>query len=48
MWNSNSMISWLIARAGLRAESVHPPAGGRASGWRAGLVVARRQQPIAD
>jgi hypothetical protein len=48
MWNSNSLISWLIARAGLRAESVHPPAGGRAPGWRAGLVVARRQQPMAD
>jgi hypothetical protein len=44
MWNSNSLISWLIARGGLNAESVHPPAGGRAPGWRAGLVVARRQQ----
>jgi hypothetical protein len=43
MWNSNSLISWLIARSGLGVESVHPPAGGRAPGWRAGLVVARRQ-----
>ena len=48
MWNSNSLTSWLIARSGLHAESVHPPAGGRAPGWRAGLVVARRPQPIAD
>jgi hypothetical protein len=48
MWNSNSLISWLIARGGLHVESVHPPAGGRAPGWRAGLVVARRQQPMAD
>jgi hypothetical protein len=48
MWNSNSLISWLIARTGLHVESVHPPAGGRAPGWRAGLVVARRQQPMAD
>lgn len=48
MWNSNSLISWLIARSGLHFESVHPPAGGRAPGWRAGLVVARRQQPMAD
>jgi hypothetical protein len=48
MWNSNSLISWLIARSGLHVESVHPPAGGRAPGWRAGLVVARRQQPMAD
>jgi len=44
MWNSNSVVSWLIARSGLHVESVHPPAGGRAPGWRAGLVVARRQQ----
>jgi hypothetical protein len=42
MWNSNSLTSWLIARSGLHVESVHPPAGGRAPGWRAGLVVARR------
>ena len=48
MWNSNSLTSWLIARSGLHVESVHPPAGGRAPGWRAGLVVARRQQPMAD
>lgn len=44
MWNSNSVISWLIARSGLGVESVHPPAGGCAPGWRAGLVVARRQE----
>ena len=43
MWNSNSVISWLIARSGLGVEAVHPPANGRAPGWRAGLVVARRQ-----
>ncbi len=48
MWNSNSLISWLIARSGLDVESVHPPAGGRAPGWRAGLVVASRQQSMAD
>ena len=48
MWNSNSLISWLIARSGLHVESVRPPAGGRAPGWDAGLVVARRQQPAAD
>jgi hypothetical protein len=43
MWNSNSLTSWLIARSGLHVESVRPPAGGRAPGWRAGVVVARRQ-----
>jgi hypothetical protein len=42
-WNSNSVTSWLIARSGLGVEAVHPPAGGRAPGWHAGLVVARRQ-----
>ena len=42
MWNSNSLISWLIARSGLDSDSIHPPAGGRAPGWDAGLVVARR------
>ena len=45
MWNSNSVIAWVIARAGLGPESVRPPAGGRAPGWNAGLVVARRQTP---
>jgi hypothetical protein len=48
MWNSNSLIAWLIARSGLAAESIQPPAGGRAPGWRAGLVVARRQQRLPD
>jgi hypothetical protein len=41
MWNSNSLISWLIARSGLETEGVDPPPGGRAPGWDAGLVVAR-------
>jgi hypothetical protein len=44
MWNSNSLISWLIARSGLDVESIQPPAGGRAPGWQAGLVIAHRQQ----
>ncbi|HEX4930345.1 MAG TPA: hypothetical protein VFV62_06505 [Gaiellaceae bacterium] len=43
MWNSNSLISWLIARSGLGIDAVALPADGRAPGWRAGLVVARRQ-----
>jgi len=44
MWNSNSVIAWVIARSGIDAESIQPPAGGRAPGWRAGLAVARRQR----
>jgi hypothetical protein len=43
MWNSNSIIAWLLARAGLDVESIRPPAGGRAPGWRAGIVLAKRQ-----
>jgi hypothetical protein len=43
MWNSNSLISWVIARSGLDVESIQPPLGGRAPGWRAGIVTARRQ-----
>jgi len=43
MWNSNSVISWLIARSGMAAETIPLPAGGRAPGWDAGLRVARRQ-----
>jgi hypothetical protein len=42
MWNSNSVIAWVIARAGMDAESIRPPAGGRAPGWLAGVVVADR------
>lgn len=40
MWNSNAVIAWVIARSGLDAASLRPPAGGRAPGWHAGLVVA--------
>jgi hypothetical protein len=47
MWNSNSLISWLIARSGLDVEAIHPPAGGRGPGWQAGIVVAHRQQAQA-
>ena len=43
MWNSNSVISWLIARSGLGADNVRFPVGGRAPGWRAGLVAAGRK-----
>jgi hypothetical protein len=42
MWNSNSQISWLLARTGIDVDSIKPPAGGRAPGWHAGLVAAGR------
>ena len=48
MWNSNSTISWLIARSGLDVEAVALPRGGRAPGWRAGIVVARPELPFKN
>lgn len=42
MWNSNSVIAWLLERAGLDADEIPLPDGGGAPGWKAGVVVARR------
>jgi hypothetical protein len=47
MWNSNSLIAWLLARSGHQTEVVDPPAHGRAPGWSAGLVVATREDGTA-
>jgi hypothetical protein len=30
MWTSNSLISWLLARAGVDTDQIQPPSGGRA------------------
>jgi hypothetical protein len=46
MWNSNSLISWLLARCGHRMETIEPPPHGRAPGWSAGLIVASRGQDV--
>ena len=43
MWNSNSLVAWLLARSGHETSLLEPPHGGRAPGWMAGLVVAARQ-----
>lgn len=43
MWNSNSVIAWLVTRAGLDGEGQAPPRHGRAPGWDAGIRVATRQ-----
>jgi hypothetical protein len=48
MWNSNSTISWLLARSGLDVDSIPLPRGGRAPGWKAGIVIARRRQAQHD
>jgi hypothetical protein len=42
MWNSNSVIAWIIATAGLPAAALRPPDGGRAPGWSAGVAVATK------
>jgi hypothetical protein len=44
MWNSNSVIAWLITTAGLPTEVLRPPPRGRAPGWSSGLEVARRSR----
>lgn len=43
MWNSNSLVSWLLQESGIDAAFHHPPLGGRAPGWRAGIDAARRR-----
>jgi hypothetical protein len=43
MWNSNSTVSWLLARCGLDVEAISVPRGGRAPGWNAGIAIARRE-----
>lgn len=42
MWNSNSVVAWLLATSGIDTGPLRPPPGGRAPGWDAGLVVASR------
>lgn len=50
MWNSNSLVSWLIVRGGIavpangRLAGIQPPGRGRAPGWRAGITVAARAE----
>lgn len=44
MWNSNSVVAWLLARGGFDMTTLRPPPGGRAPGWNSGLVVASRSR----
>ena len=48
MWNSNSVIAWVIARSGIDTEAIKPPTGGRAPGWQAGLVGRTQIAPGPD
>jgi len=47
MWNSNSLIAWLLSTAGQEMTSICPPADGRAPGWGAGLTLAARARMAA-
>lgn len=47
MWNSNSLISWLLVSAGMDIENVAFPKHGRAPGWDAGIDVATRTPSLA-
>jgi hypothetical protein len=44
MWNSNSVASWVLCRAEIDLAPFAMPAGGRAPGWDAGIVVADRER----
>ena len=46
MWNSNSLVAWLLVTAGVDTSLVRLPAGGQAPGWTAGLAAAREQHPL--
>jgi hypothetical protein len=48
MWNSNSVVSWLLAKSGVAAHLIEPPRGGRAPGWRAGLAVVGPQATVTS
>lgn len=40
MWNSNSLVSWLLQTSNIDAAALSPPNGGRAPGWLAGIDAA--------
>jgi len=42
MWNSNSVVAWMLATSGHDVGELAPPGGGRAPGWPAGLALAAR------
>ncbi len=48
MWNSNSVISWLLTTAGVPAAEIQPPTGGRAPGWASGVIIAERRMQVSD
>lgn len=47
MWNSNSVVAWILTQVGLVSVAGHPPGQGRAPGWDAGIAVGRRGLPTS-
>jgi hypothetical protein len=45
MWNSNSLVSWLLQTSGVDAAAIVPPGNGSAPGWASGLAAAARVTP---
>ncbi|WP_141005203.1 hypothetical protein [Nocardioides humi] len=41
MWNSNSLVAWLLQTTGIDAAALAPPGDGAAPGWAAGIAAAR-------
>jgi hypothetical protein len=48
MWNSNSVVAWLLAASGIPAECIRPPRGGRAPGWNVGVELVRSHHAEAS
>lgn len=40
MWNSNSLVAWLLETSGIDAVHLGPPDGGSAPGWASGIAAA--------
>lgn len=41
MWNSNSLVAWLLQTSGFEAVRLSPPGTGWAPGWLSGVMAAR-------
>jgi hypothetical protein len=48
MWNSNSLVAWLLARSSHDMTGIALPPNGSAPGWSAGLVLAARQGAVPN
>ncbi|HMR49569.1 MAG TPA: hypothetical protein PKE40_11425 [Arachnia sp.] len=45
MWNSNSVVSWLLCAVDVDAAALVPPCDGSAPGWAAGVAIAGLGSP---